>query len=115
VGCVLSIEGALSAFKHTTVQENAMTQIILSAQDHRPGFKYSQGLSLAAVGIAASLLTAAVMGGSHVDFDPPQRAAHAVPPTAAGGMSNLQSITVPDGGSAPTGGDFPLQEPAPTF
>ena len=29
-----------------------MTQIILSAQDHRPGFKYSQGLSLAAVGLS---------------------------------------------------------------
>lgn len=92
-----------------------MTQIILSTHDRRSGFKYSQGLMLAAVGIAASLLTAAVMGGSRADIDAPQQAAHEVPPAAAVGMSNLQSITVPDGGSVPTGGDFPLQEPAPTF
>ena len=92
-----------------------MTQIILSAQDHRPGFKYSQGLSLAAVGIATSLLTAAVIGGSRADIDPPQRAAHAVPPAAAMGMAILQSTTVTDGGIVRAGSDFPLQEPAPTF
>lgn len=92
-----------------------MTQTILSTHVRRSGFRHSQGLSLAAVGIAASLLTAAVMGGSRPDIDPPQRAAHAVPAAAAVGSSNPQSTTVPDGGSVLEGGDFPLQEPAPTF
>jgi len=92
-----------------------MTQTNLPSHVHRPGFRHSQRLSLAAVGIAASFLTAAVMGGSRADMDSPQRAAHAMPPAAAVGTSNLQSITVPDGGSVLGGSDFPLQEPAPTF
>ena len=74
-----------------------MTQTNLPSHVHRPGFRHSQRLSLAAVGIAASFLTAAVMGGSRADMDSPQRAAHAMPPAAAVGTSNLQSITVPDG------------------
>jgi hypothetical protein len=115
-GCVLPNEGAWGAFSHTTIQENVMTQTILSTHVRRSGFRHSQGLSLAAVGIAASLLTAAVMGGSRADIDPQQQmAAHAASPAAAVGMSKPASTTVPDGGSVLEGGDFPLQEPAPTF
>ena len=93
-----------------------MTQTFSPAHDHRPGFWRSQGLALAAVGAAASMLTAAAMGGNRADIPPLMQAATPMAPaTAAVCLSNPTHVTITDDGSLPANVDFALQEPAPTF